>query len=283
MDLLVVCYVLAFGAMTALAWIGISMFTQGWKSYEERYVKGAERSLESLYLFISPGHVMFLSVVCLLVLATFGMVVFSNFVAAGLFGLLGFYLPKVLLRYLEKRRMKAFEKQLVELISIIRSSLRSGSTLPVAVEVAKRQMANPMSQEMGIVAQQLRLGDPLEEALKGLFRRIPSEDLDLMITAITISENLGGNLTRVLENLEDTIREKQNMEGKIKALTSQGKTEGALLGTLPPFLAVLIYFVNPGFLKPLFTTPLGLLMVCGIVVFEVFGFVIVRKIATPES
>ncbi len=282
MQVLYLSYLVGFVSFGIFAAIGVSLFSKRWDSYEDQYVKGAERSLEALYMGLPPAHLFYLQLVAALVLTSTGTVVTGSIFPALAFGAVGFFLPQVLLMWAKKRRAAAFAHQLTGFITILNNSLKAGYALPAALEVVRGEMKNPMKQEMNIVTQELRLGEPLEKALRSLYKRLPSEDLDLIVTAIVVAERVGGQLTNVLAGLESTIRERYKVSGKIQALTAQGKMEGLIVGLLPIFIGGAISLIDPKMMEPMFTQPTGWLMIGAIIALDTVGLIVIREIVTIE-
>ena len=184
--------------------------------------------------------------------------------------------------YLKNARDKAFGLQLVDALVNMGNSLKAGFSLNQALELVQREMENPMSQEIRLVTQEIRLGVSVENALQHLLERMPSQDLDLVVTAITISREIGGNLTEVFDNIADTVRERHRIGGKIDALTAQGKLQGIIISLLPIGVGVALNLINPKKMEPMFNTFLGWLMIVGILGLEALGMFVIFKIVSIE-
>ncbi len=282
MSILYLSYLVGFLSFATFVAVGYSLFSRRWDSYEEKYVSGAERSMEAIYLSLPAAHLFYLQLVCALVFTSIGTVATGRLFPSLVLGLAAFFVPQGILFWAKKRRALAFNMQLTGFINILNNSLKAGYALPMALEVVRSEMKNPMRQEMTILTQELRLGVPLEKAMRNLHKRLPSEDLDLIITAIVVAERVGGQLTNVLGGLETTIRERYKVNGKIKALTAQGKMEGLIVGFLPVFIATAITLIDPKMMEPMFTQPTGWLMIGGIFVLDLIGLIIIREIVTIE-
>jgi tight adherence protein B len=141
-------------------------------------------------------------------------------------------------------------------------------------------MENPMGQEMRLVAQEMRVGVSMEDALHHLAERMPGEDLDLLITSILISREVGGNLSEVFDNIANTIRDRLRLQGKIRALTAQGKLQGIVVALLPVGIGLALNALNPAFFRPMYTTTMGASFLGAIVVLELIGAWFIRKIVT---
>ena len=198
---------------------------------------------------------------------------------SGVVGLfLGYMLPRF---YVGRRiggRLGAFNKQLADTITLLSNSLRAGSSFLQSIELVSRETPAPMGEEMGRVVREVNLGLGMEEALNNLVRRIKSDDLDLMVTAIGVQQQVGGNLAEILDTIAFTIRERVRIKGEINTLTAQGRMSGYLVSFLPIGIAVVLNMINPAFMQPLFTETIGriLLGVGGFMM--LIGFIAIQKI-----
>ena len=267
-----------FASVVTFVVVGFALFTRGWDSYEERYVEGAQRTLDSIWITMPVQNVVYLSILAASVVGLLAFAVTQNWVVAVTVAALGFSAPKFMLMYLGHRRGVKFGEQLVDALVNMGNSLRAGFSMPQALDLVQREMDNPISQEMRLVVQEMRLGVAMEQALGHLAQRMPSQDMDLLVTAITISREVGGNLTEVFENIADTIRERHRIEGKISSLTAQGKLQGIVISLLPIGIGFAINVLTPDFLTPLYTTLPGAIMLAAVVVFEVLGLFFIYKI-----
>jgi len=270
--------VAAFGSAGAFAFAGIHMFARGWEGYEQRYIKGAERRLDDLYLTIPTQHLVYLSVLCFILLALLAGTIFGSMIVGLIFGLFGLLAPEFLVRYLKRRRRLRFGMQLVDALMSMSNALRTGFSLSQSFELVQREMGDPISQEFRLMNTEIRLGVSVEDAMGHMLERMPSEDLDLVITAINISHEVGGNLTEIFDNIAQTIRERHRLEGKIRSLTAMGKLQAGIICMLPVAMALALNFTNPELMEPLLKSPLGLCMFGVIVVLEVCGILVIRKI-----
>jgi tight adherence protein B len=192
--------------------------------------------------------------------------------------ILGYFLPRLWVGRRIGSRLNAFNKQLPDTIMLLSNSLRAGSSFLQSIELVSRESPPPMGSEMGRVVREVNLGLSMEEALSNMVRRIKSDDLDLMVTAIGVQQQVGGNLAEVLDTIAFTIRERVRIKGEIRTLTAQGRYSGYLVAFLPIAIAVTLNFINPEFMQPLFTQLIGqiLLVVGGIMM--LIGFFAIKKI-----
>jgi tight adherence protein B len=270
------------GSAVLFVWIGYRLFSQGWQSYEERYVKGASRTLDAMYLTLPMQHLVYLSFASAGLVGCLVGLVFGSLAWGVITGVVGFGLPTLAVRTLKKRRDAKFREQLVDALVNISNSLRAGFSLHQAFDLVQREMPNPISQEFRLLNQELRFGASMEDALGHLHDRMPSEDLDLVVTAITISRDVGGNLTEVFDNIASTIRARHRLYGKIRALTAQGKWQAALICSLPVLLGIGINMVNPALMEPVYRTVWGWGLIALIVLLQVLGVVFIMKIVNID-
>jgi len=191
---------------------------------------------------------------------------------------LGYMLPRFWLGRRIGGRLKAFNKQLPDTIVLLSNSLRAGSSFLQSIELVSREGDPPMSDEMGRVVREVNLGLGMEEALANLVRRIKSDDLDLMVTAIGIQQQVGGNLAEILDTIAFTIRERVRIKGEINTLTAQGRISGYLVAFLPIGLGAALNAINPAFMAPLFTQTIGQILIGVGAVMMTIGFLAIRKI-----
>jgi tight adherence protein B len=192
--------------------------------------------------------------------------------------LVGYMLPRFWVGRRIAGRLNAFNKQLPDTITLLSNSLRAGSSFLQSIELVSREGGPPMSEEMGRVVREVNLGLGMEEALHNLVRRIKSDDLDLMVTAIGIQQQVGGNLAEILDTIAFTIRERVRIKGDINTLTAQGRVSGYLVAFLPIGLGVALNAINTAFMAPLFTETVGRILIGVGAVMMTIGFLAIRKI-----
>jgi tight adherence protein B len=194
----------------------------------------------------------------------------------------GIMLPKLILKSRKKKRLQQFNVYLPEMITTLVNALRAGFSFLQALKNAAEEAPSPVKEELEITLREMQFGVSVEESLNRLHERMPSDDLDLMIQAILIQRQVGGNLAVVLEKNVHTIRERIKIQGQIKTLTAQGKMSGTVVALLPLGLSGMLSLVNPGYMTPLFTTPIGIALLCIAGVSMLIGFLLITKITTIE-
>jgi tight adherence protein B len=203
--------------------------------------------------------------------------------------LIGFMLPRFWLGRRKSGRLNAFDKQLPDTITLIANALRAGSSFLQAIELVVRESRPPISTEFGRVIREVNLGLAFDVALENMVRRVRSDDLELMATAISIQHTVGGNLAEILDSIAYTIRERVRIKGEIRTLTAQQRLSGYVVGLLPIGLAGFLFVAAPAFMQPMFDDRVSIIGLPGGVIilavggFAMFiGFMLIRKIVDIE-
>lgn len=207
--------------------------------------------------------------------------VLSGIILAVVGAIVGFFIPPIYVGRAKKGRLKAFDNQLADMLNLIVNGLRAGFSTLQAMEAVSHEMPSPISDEMRRVVQEMQLGITMEESLDHLLRRIDSDDLDLVITAINVQREVGGNLAEILDVISFTIRERVRIKGEISALTAQGRATAWVISALPIALVVLLFLVNRPYIMQFFnpetrTCGIPLISLAGLMI--VTGFLITQKI-----
>jgi tight adherence protein B len=205
-------------------------------------------------------------------------------ISFGIGAVIGLFLPRMYVNNQKKRRLKRFNDQLPDMINLMVNGLRAGYSTMQAMEAVSKEMPNPISDEFRRVVQEMQLGIPMETAMENLLRRIPSQDLDFMVTAVNVQREVGGNLSEILDTISFTIRERIRIKGDIQTLTAQVRTSGSVLSLIPVFLTLVLWFLNPEYLLSLqgggIYCVIGVIV--GVVLLIVIGYAIMMKIADIE-
>lgn len=187
-------------------------------------------------------------------------------------------LPLLYVYYRKRKRLKLFEDQFPDAIDMMGNSIRAGFALGRAIQLVAEENPDPIGMEFKKTFEEVNLGIPIKDALMNLTKRIDSVDLRLFVTAILIQRETGGNLTEILAKISTTIRARFKLMGQIKVYTAQGRFSGWILGTLPIALGMIIYTLNPDYIKLLFTDPLGQMMVGIGISLQIIGFLVIQRI-----
>jgi len=254
----------------------------GLSAYRQRFTEKSAASLRESFLFIDAERVFVFVVIGALVVPGALWLLTDSYVApaGGLVAVIT--LPRLAYALIRRRRRHRLVLQLPDALTMLASAMRAGTSLQTALDIVITETPAPLAQELGIVVREQRLGVALEDALESMARRLKLEDVDLIVAAMTIAKQVGGNLAETLERLSATLRSKAIMEGKIRALTSQGKLQGWIVGALPLFLGFILWFMEHDAMKPLVTTWWGWVVVGVIVIMEVVGAFLIKKIVTID-
>lgn len=192
--------------------------------------------------------------------AMLGFLFTKSIVLAVMLGIVGGIIPRFYVKFRQAQRIRNIDQQLVDALILISNSLKSGYSFLQGIELVSDEAPKPISVEFRRMLREINLGLPMEEALDHLVERVPSEDLDLVVTSVKIQRTVGGNLAEVIDKIVHTIRERIRIKGEIATLTAQGKLQGIILVLLPPAMVVGISAMAPDFMSPLYTTLPGKLM-----------------------
>lgn len=197
----------------------------------------------------------------------------------------GAYVPRLYVRRQQNQRLIRFGEQLPDMLNLMVNGLRAGYSTVQAMEAVSKELPPPISAEFRRVVQELQLGVPMEQALDNLLRRIPSDDLDLTITAINVQREVGGNLAEILDTISHTIRERVRIKGEIRVLTTQVMYSGRFLGMMPVFIALALWFLNRDYMMMFFdedSRMIGIPLLVISVLMIISGYFVMVKIADIE-
>lgn len=177
-----------------------------------------------------------------------------------------------------RRRRKKFTNQLGDMLTMVANALRAGFSFMQAFELISREMDAPMGREVQLVVNEVNLGNTLESALDNMQRRVASPDFELVVTAVLIQRQVGGDLASILDTISETIAERVRMRREVMTLTAQGRASALVVSCIPIGLAGAVSIMNPNYLKPLVETDLGRMFIIAAVVLQLIGFIIIHRI-----
>jgi tight adherence protein B len=216
----------------------------------------------------------------------FGLVGYRNRGACVVFTIVGGLIPFVWLKLAAWRRLNLFNGQMLDTLLLLSNAIKAGYSLLQAMEMIARESPPPMGKEFQRVVRETSLGVTVEDALVNMKNRVPSDDLDLMVTVVLIQRQIGGNLSEILDKIAHVIRERARIMGQISTLTAQGRISGAVIGGMPIGLGFIISLINPGYINTLFTYDdngiKGWYLIAVGCVFEAVGFFFIWKIIDIE-
>jgi tight adherence protein B len=271
----------AFVCAGLFFWFAVRTVRVGVAQYREKFSATAKMNLSDMFLFIDPHHLLTLNV---------GVGVLAAWAAFWLFGPVVaaicvvsiFLMPGMAFRFFRWRRTNMLREQMPDAAMLMAGALRAGASVPTALAQMAAEIRPPLSQEFEMFLREQRLGVGFEAALDSLEQRVRLEDMTLFASAMRVSRETGGNLAETLERLAETLRQKLTIEGKIRALTAQGKLQGMIVGLLPFLLMFVLVKMEPAAMSKMFTTWYGWGTIGFIVVMEFIGGLIIKKIVTID-
>jgi len=256
--------------------------SDAWVKHSSEFTETAEENLERMFMFTDTRKLLTVYV-CAMVVVPMSLYLLQF---AWIFVLISFgavfYFPKVYFKKLASRRTEAINRSLPDALAQIGGAMRAGSTFMSAVQAMVEEQKGPISQEFSLMLREQRMGARLDEALDNLGERVQTEEMDLVISAALIAQDIGGNLAEIFSRLSDTLRRKMEMEGKIKALTSQGILQGYVVTALPFMILAALVSIEPEATRPMFTSLLGWIFLSTILVLQCIGGFMIKKIVTIE-
>ncbi len=275
----VAIFFFAFVIIAAL--VALSVLSAGVEEYERKYSVKQTRELGEMFLFVSPRQLLLINICVVAVFIGLGLLAFNTFVTI-ILGLLGIILPTYLIRWLRKRRVQKFEEQMVDALDQMASAVRARVSMLLAmVNVGKAARAR-LGQEFGLTQREIKLGVPMDEALVNMADRVGSDDLRLVVTASNICRQLGGNMAEMFENIAVTVRERFRLEGKIRALTAQGKLQGWVVASMPLILGLVLNWMRPDLMQPMLHSWFGYTLIAGVITMEILGVLMIRRIVNID-
>jgi len=282
----------AFLAVTIAAMVIIDFGIFVFNRYCEKYIQETGTELDDVLIQIPANKILDISLAISALGGILSVIVimwfsddfswkgglFFGFLAAGVL----FPAPRLILRYLRKQRLYKFNIQLEDALGMISSSLKAGFSINQALEEIAGQNIHPISVEFKLLTQEIRLGVPLEQALENMNYRVESDDFELVTTAILTARQTGGELTGTLERVAALIRERVRISNKLRATTAMGRLQAIMVGSMPFLLFAGLLFVAPQVMAGFTSGPIGIIALIVVVVLDVIGYLVIKKITTIE-
>lgn len=282
MVILAIIAVLAFLSALLLGWVLLRTAQGFFGEYKSTFTESASANMSDMFMFMDPARLFYLNMLAIVVVPPLLWLITGDFLSAVAAIILLIVLPKLFYNMMRAKRLRAFEKQLPDGLAMLAGGLRAGASLSIALEGLVKEQPAPMSQEFELMLREQRLGLDLDAALGHMERRVPLQDFSMVVAAMRISREVGGNLAEILETLAETLRRKATMEGKIESLTAQGKMQGVVMTGLPIFLGLILMQMEPEAMGKMFTTQIGWITLTVIVVMELLGYLFIRKITSID-
>lgn len=274
--------IMLFISFSLLIYFCMNTTTAAVDQYSEKLSLSAESNMRKLFLFADTRKLLFAYIAALILipLALFAAGAGLVLAALSIAGL--FMTPRLMFAQLARRRRITINQALPDALTQIAGAMRAGSTFTMAMQSYVDEYKGPLGQELSLLLREQRVGARLEDALDSLAERVQSEEMDLVVSAALIANDIGGNLAEIMQSLAETIRRKLEMEGKVRALTAQGRLQGAVVSGLPFAILVPLTYFEPEATLPIFNTLLGWLFLAVITTMVTIGGLVIRKIVTVD-
>ena len=278
--ILVFASIATIAAAFFLATVTLQIFGRVLAVYKGRYQVESLEQITDMFIVIDDPQRRILSAATAVLLFAAGL--FISPIAAVILALAGAIGPTVYLNYLKQQRIEKFEHQLADALVAIAGAMRSGFTFRQAMNEVAQNAHAPLGQEFKVFGREMQLGTSLDDALDHLTERVGSAELDLFVSASQIALKVGGNVAEMFDKLASTLRERFRLEGRIRTLTAQGKLQGIIIGLMPVFVWVGFDYFRPDLTRPMLQHWFGFLVIGIIVVMELLGALVIRKIVQIE-
>ncbi len=269
---------LSFVSISLLVFIAIVQGRKLWVLFESEFTRNADHQLSRLFVFADPSKIFWGYIAILLTLLPLTWMLTESVVLVLMLAGALIWAPRLLIKILSQRRKLTLDQQLPDVLDQIAGSMVAGSTFVNAVQHMVDENSGPVEQEFTLFLRELRVGSRLEEALDNLGERVGSEDMDLVVGAVLIARDVGGNLAETFSRLSGTLRRKQDMEKKIKALTAQGVLQGWVVCALPFAMLLLLTLIEPEAVHAFWNSLLGWIFFAIVLILELLGGAFIRNI-----
>lgn len=250
--------------------------------YGVRFVKKSEKKLQEAGSKLKPEEFFALRIVAAIGSGVFTLLIGLNILLAIVALVAGFVLPSFNIERRRNKRLNLISTQLIETLGMMANSMRSGFSFMQAIQLAGKEMPDPLGPEFDRVVREVGLGVSFEKAFQDLVDRLPNKELEVVVQAILAQRTSGGNLAELMETMEDTIRGRIRILEELKTLTAQGRMSSWVITLLPVGLAFYLYFFSPDYFRPMLHHPLGLFMISVSSVSCLIGWFFIQKIIKIE-
>src|ERR1700691_52047 len=237
-----------------------------------------QKMLQQGSVDVRAGNFLMLCVVSAVVLAFIAAIAGNNLLFGWVGAIVGFFVPYAYASHMRTKRFAKFEEKFPEAIDTLARAVRAGHAFTTALEMIANEVAEPVAGEFRQLYEEQKFGLPVRDALLNLADRVPLVDIKFFVTAVMLQRETGGNLAEILDNLSYLIRERFKILRQVRVHTAQGRLTMVLLMALPPTIVVVMTLLNPGFIRPLFTDPIGHALIVGGITLQTMGYFVIRKI-----
>ena len=278
--MVILLFILILGAVVLLVLGLLPMVIQRMQAWQKQQEVIVGKEMEKMFYDKSPKSIVMLYFILPVIFGLAGVLFLPSPIFAIFTGMIGLAVPNIILKLRYKRRIQKFNGQLVDAINMLSSCLKGGLSLLQGFEVLVEEMPAPMSQEIGLVVRENKMGIPVEESLINLNKRINIEELGLIINALLVARETGGDLTKVFSRLTVTIRDNRKLKESIKTLTLQGRMQGMIMSFLPIVFVAWVVSVNRHHFDIMLTSDIGRMLLIAAVVLQIFGMILIKIFST---
>lgn len=276
-------FILIFGVFVLVLYQIIPMILERLENWQKKKAVTTSKVLDNIFVTMHYKRLLHFQILCPVIFGALGFFMLKQNIVGIIVGVaLGLIFPQLAVRIYDSRRRQKFNSQLVDGLMILSGSLKAGLSLLQTFEVLVEEMPQPISQEFNLLLRENRMGVPLEECLAHLKKRMRSEDLDLVVTAMLIGRETGGELPGIFNQLVFTIRERDKLLGKVKALTVQGRLQGIIMSLLPVAFVAFAYKTNPHFFDIMLKEKVGQFLMLYAFCSYIIGVVLIKIFSKVE-
>ncbi len=283
---------LTFLSVGGIIYVMGHIWDRWYSNYKVQYMERTEQDLYGMFSTFSSERVLQWSIasfaiVFLVTLIFFGRFEsffsgFLSFLISMVMGCLSSLVPRWAIKKASMYRLNQFDIQLLDSLLTMSNSLKAGFSIVQSFEMVVQEGRNPIAQELGLFLRETRFGVKFEDAAENICKRVPSEDLRIVLTGIEITRQTGGTLTEVFDRLAAVIRERMRIQGRIRSLTAQGRLQGWVIGLMPFFLGFMFYLIEPQMMLQFISTGPGIALIFMMLCLQGLGFYFTRRIVTID-
>jgi tight adherence protein B len=270
-----VAFILLLASISIVAFHGVNLLTKKWDEAQQSKADKTTSQLEEMFVFVRKKVLIVLYIVIPLAFILIAYLSTNKLWLGLVAGTIGAFLPVWMVNFLEKRRQKKFISQLIDGLMIMNSCLKGGLTLVQSFEILADETNPPMSQEIGLLNREIKVGVTLEEALLRLNKRMPSEEMILVSSAIMVARETGGDLTKVFMKLVETIRDRIKLRELVSTLTLQSRLQAIIISLLGPAFVFVVWKIKPDHFDIMWQDELGRWILLIAIVLQILGFVLI--------
>ena len=279
MSLIIISYILLILAFCLLGHYGVGFLLKKWDEIQKKKAEKTSSQFEEMFIFLKKEVLATLYVVTPLILGILGFLLTGKLLVSVIGMGLGVVFPFIMVRFMDKKRRAKFNAQLGDGLMVMSSCLKGGLTLVQSFEILAEEMDPPIGQEVSLLVREIKVGVSLEEALIRLNKRMPSEEMTLITSAILVARETGGDLTKVFARLIETIRDRRKLKEMVQTLTLQARLQAVIISLLGPVFALVVLRINPRHFEVMWQNEIGrialmaagFLQLIGIMLIVIFG------------